>query len=152
LLILHQWVQVALAENASVLYGSESRGEQEALTWTGVNEQDFAADMNYLKFSLKHELQKRLSSKARIFLEGEEEFKTLDARYTNYKRPWYIAAIQVTEEADVVETVGLLIEKLDAILTLQGKLCPIKRYPICCTIRRSFSDNIPATYKKCHCD
>lgn len=30
----------------------------------------------------------------------------LDARYTNYKRPEYIAAVQVAEEQDVIETVN----------------------------------------------
>lgn len=65
---------------------------------------------HYLKFSTKVELQKRLSPKASIFLEGEEGFVALDARYTNYKRPEYIAAVQVAEEQDVIETVRYFLD------------------------------------------
>ncbi|KAF4624419.1 hypothetical protein G7Y89_g13752 [Cudoniella acicularis] len=81
-------------------------GEQQVLTWTGGEGQDISNDADYLKVSLKRELQKRLSPDARIVLEGEDEFAALDARYTNYKRPWYIAAVQVAEEQDVIETVN----------------------------------------------
>ncbi|KAH6652454.1 FAD binding domain-containing protein [Truncatella angustata] len=60
----------------------------------------------YLKLLLKEELQKRLSTSSNISLQGEEGFSIVDARYTDYKRPQYIAAVQVAEEQDVVEVVN----------------------------------------------
>ncbi|KAJ5087784.1 FAD binding domain-containing protein, partial [Penicillium angulare] len=60
----------------------------------------------YLRLSLKHELPKRLSARAAVTFQGEEQFTALDARYTNYKRPQYIAIVQPAEERDVVESVN----------------------------------------------
>ncbi|KAI1302456.1 FAD binding domain-containing protein [Xylaria venustula] len=59
-----------------------------------------------MKLSVKHELQQRLSEKAGLSLDGEESFSDLDARYTQYKRPQYFAAVKVAEENDVIETVN----------------------------------------------
>ncbi|KAF2181509.1 FAD-binding domain-containing protein [Zopfia rhizophila CBS 207.26] len=98
------WTQATFTENSSVTYEPAGGAGQQVLTWTGGDGQVISAD--YLKLSLKQELQKRLSSEARIFLQDEQGFESLDARYTNYKRPWYIAAIQVAEENDVIETVN----------------------------------------------
>ncbi|KAL9080507.1 MAG: hypothetical protein Q9157_000741 [Trypethelium eluteriae] len=106
LLILSHWTRLSLAKNASVAYSPLTRGEQQVLGWTGGYEEDVSVDTDYLKLSLKRELQKRLSPDAWIVLEGEEGFAALDARYTDYKRPRHIAAVQVAEEKDVIETVN----------------------------------------------
>ncbi|KAI8949861.1 Glucooligosaccharide oxidase [Xylaria longipes] len=108
-LILSQWPPTSSAELGTVLY-SPMTGEQQqdVFTWTSGKQQDLSAatDATYLQLSLKNELTKRLSSEARITLEGEENFTEFDARYTNYKRPQYIVAVQVAEEQDVVETIN----------------------------------------------
>jgi len=106
-LILVHFTGISFAENATVPYPTAGAEQQHLLTWTGGNRHELSAAAEYLKLSLKHELQKRLSPEARIILEGEEDFAALDARYTNYKRPWYITAVQVAEEQDVVETVSM---------------------------------------------
>lgn len=93
-------------ENTSV-FDTGLPAAQQVLTWPGGESQESLIE--YLKFSVKNELQKRLSSEARIMLQGEEDFETLDARYTNYKRPWYIAGVSVAEESDVIATVGLFL-------------------------------------------
>jgi hypothetical protein len=66
-----------------------------------------ATDFNlYLKLSLRNELSKRLSPQAGIILPGEDNFTQFNARYTDYERPQYIAAVQVAVEQDVIETVS----------------------------------------------
>lgn len=114
LTLLLQHVQLLLGwsaakgdvQNNTSVFDSGLPAAQQVLTWTGGESQESSID--YLKVSVKNELQRRLSPEARIVLQGEEEFETLDARYTNYKRPWYIAGVKVAEEKDVIETVGLL--------------------------------------------
>ncbi|KAL9085919.1 MAG: hypothetical protein Q9165_007402 [Trypethelium subeluteriae] len=106
LLNLSQWARISLAENASVAYSPLTREGQQVLGWTGGYEEDGPVNADYLKLSLKRELQKRLSPDAWIVLEGEKGFAALDARYTDYKRPRHIAAVQVAEERDVIETVN----------------------------------------------
>lgn len=93
-------------QNNTSVFDSGLPVAQQVLTWTGGESQE--SSIEYLKISVKNELQKRLSSEASIVLQGEEEFETLDARYTNYKRPWYIAGVKVAEEKDVIETVGFV--------------------------------------------
>lgn len=107
-LLLCQWTRALLAENASITYAdAHAEGRQQVLGWTGSDAQGFSTHTDYLKFSLQNELRKRLSPEARIVLDGEGDFATFDARYTNYKRPSYVAAVQVAEEKDVVETVRM---------------------------------------------
>lgn len=98
---LVQCIHLVAADNASVIYSPTIGGQQHVL-WDAGGERTYD---DYLKLSLKHELPKRLSAKAGLFLKGEENFGALDARYTDYKRPQYIAAVQVAEEQDVIETV-----------------------------------------------
>ncbi|TVY94337.1 FAD-linked oxidoreductase [Lachnellula willkommii] len=100
-LSLSPWTTTAFAENASVEYSPSSQ----LILKEGAEGEHLDAT-SYLKLSLKYELQKRLSPGARIVLEGDEDFSTFDARYTNYKRPTYIIAVQVAQEMDVVETVN----------------------------------------------
>ncbi|ORY63303.1 FAD binding domain-containing protein [Pseudomassariella vexata] len=69
-------------------------------------DQNSAEYNDYNKLSIKHELKKRLSTKSNILLAGEDNFAEISARYTEYKRPLYIAAVQVQEEQDVIETVN----------------------------------------------
>ncbi|KAL9612459.1 MAG: hypothetical protein Q9167_002931 [Letrouitia subvulpina] len=112
LTLLLQHVQLLLGwsatkgdvQNNTSVFDSGLPAAQQVLTWTGGESQESSID--YLKVSVKNELQRRLSSDARIVLQGEEEFETLDVRYTNYKRPWYIAGVKVAEERDVIETVN----------------------------------------------
>ena len=59
----------------------------------------------YLKQSIRAELKQRLSPRARIFLNGDEGFHLVNARYTDYRRPTFIAGVKVAEERDVIETV-----------------------------------------------
>lgn len=114
-LVLSQWPPISSADHGTVLY-SPVTGEQQqhVFTWTSDKQQDLpaATDATYLQLSVKHELTKRLSHEARIVLEGEEDFTKFDARYTNYKRPQYIVAVQVAEEQDIVETVRQAISNL----------------------------------------
>lgn len=56
--------------------------------------------------SIAAELPGRLSVGARVIIEGADDFDLVNARYTEYRRPTYIAGVQVREEIDVVETVG----------------------------------------------
>jgi hypothetical protein len=104
LFILLQWVRGCLANNASISYSSGA--QQKILGWTESPESQDESYYKYLKWSIKQELQQRLSAGARIVLGGEDEFSALDVRYTNYKRPSYIAAVQAAEENDVIETVS----------------------------------------------
>ncbi|KAI1279856.1 FAD binding domain-containing protein [Xylaria sp. FL0933] len=76
------------------------------LRWFKLIELSSLNPETYLKLSVKHELQQRLSEKAGLFLDGEESFSELDARYTQYKRPQYFAAVKIAEEQDVIETVN----------------------------------------------
>lgn len=99
---LIQWTHLVAADNSSVIYSPTIEGQQ--VLWDAGGQ---ATYNDYLKLTLKHELPKRLSGKAGLFLKGEDNFGALDARYTDYKRPQYIAAVQVAEEQDVVETVRL---------------------------------------------
>lgn len=104
-LVLSFATRIAAADNASISYTPMGPDRQAVLGTTS----DFERIIDhgdYLKLSMKHELQKRLSAKAGVFLQGEETFGVLDARYTDYKRPQYLAAVQVAEEKDVIETVN----------------------------------------------
>ncbi|MCJ1351085.1 MAG: hypothetical protein MMC33_001067 [Icmadophila ericetorum] len=64
------------------------------------------AGLGYLKRSIQFELKRRLSSKAKLVIEGEDGFQHVNARYSDYKRPWYIAGVRVANEADAIETVN----------------------------------------------
>ncbi|KAI1175677.1 Glucooligosaccharide oxidase [Nemania sp. FL0916] len=107
-LILCQWARVSLAEHGTILYSPMSGENQHVFTLTGDQQQDLpaATHIRYLQLSMKLELTKRLSPGARVILEGDEHFTDLNERYTNYKRPQYILAVQVAEEKDVVETIN----------------------------------------------
>jgi hypothetical protein len=96
-------MRLSFAENASIHNPALGVGGQQFLS--PVSDDADAFSLNYLKVTIKRELQLRLSPKARIILEGEDEFAILDVRYTNYKRPGYIAAVQPAVAQDVVETV-----------------------------------------------
>jgi len=99
-------IRVAVAYNASAIYNPTLLARQQHVL--GPGEDHFSNAINpetYLKLSVKHELQQRLSEKASVYLDGEEAFSDLDARYTQYKRPQYFAAVKVVEEQDVIETV-----------------------------------------------
>ena len=60
----------------------------------------------YLAHSVQLELGKQLSPSAQVLIEGDEGFQPVIARYTNYKRPGYIAGVRVAEEEDVVKVVN----------------------------------------------
>ncbi|KAI8625477.1 Glucooligosaccharide oxidase [Xylariaceae sp. FL1651] len=93
------------AENESAIYLPTLTNQQPIVGGAGDNFRSYTTT-EYLKLSVKTELQRRLSQEAGVFLEGEDAFSVLDARYTNYKRPDYIVAVQVAEEQDVIETVN----------------------------------------------
>lgn len=59
----------------------------------------------YLKQSIRAELANRLSPTAKVVFDGDEGFEHSNGRYTNYKRPTYIAGVQISTEQDVIETV-----------------------------------------------
>ncbi|PQE12470.1 FAD binding domain-containing protein [Rutstroemia sp. NJR-2017a BBW] len=80
-------------------------GSQFPMRWGNVdNEKDLG--FAYLKHSIRTELKKRLSKDAIVLVEGDEDFIHANVRYSNYKRPTYIAAVKPLEERDVVETVN----------------------------------------------
>lgn len=79
---------------------------QQALAYVG-READENVTLSYLKQSISSELSKRLSTLAQVVVHGGEDFESVNARYTDYLRPGYIAGVKVAEEKDVVETVRL---------------------------------------------
>ncbi|KAI1419984.1 Glucooligosaccharide oxidase [Xylaria sp. FL1777] len=105
-LTITSYIHLATAYNASAIFTPTLLGQQQVLQAGGDRYADGLSPEVYLKLSVKYELRKRLSEKAGLFLEGEESFSDLDARYTQYKRPQYFAAVQVAEENDVIETVN----------------------------------------------
>jgi hypothetical protein len=104
-LILSCWMHLAASENSSVIYTPTVAGQQHVLSGTGFEDLEPQSYGRYQKLSIKQELEKRLSPRSSIHLEGEADFAALAARYTEYKRPQYIAAVRVAEEQDVIETV-----------------------------------------------
>ncbi|KAI1851229.1 hypothetical protein JX266_003304 [Neoarthrinium moseri] len=104
--ILLQWVNFVIGQESPLSY-VPTYGDQQPLIWgqEGISLDALVSD-RYSKFSLKKELERRLSNKATISLAGDESFTILNARYSNYKRPEYIAVVQAAEENDVVETVN----------------------------------------------
>ena len=56
--------------------------------------------------SIQTELSRRLSSEATILLPEDDGFAAINTRYTQYRRPTYIAAVKVKHEQDIVETVS----------------------------------------------
>lgn len=103
-LVLSCPARIVTAENASISYMPTAPDQQAVFGATGDFQRNIHHD-DYLRLGMKHELSKRLSAKAGVYLQGEETFGVLDARYTDYKRPQYLAAVQVAEEKDVIETV-----------------------------------------------
>ena len=77
-------------------------GQQQILAFPGHDE----PELWYLAHSAQLELKKRLSASAKIVIQGDEDFADVNSRYTNYKRPGYIAGVIVGEEKDVVETLN----------------------------------------------
>ena len=100
-------------------------------------------DLNYLMHSARMELANRLSSNAEIFLQEDDTFQDLQARYTDYKRPEYIAAVKVAKEADVIETVGMLNQGTRSQADNAGQLRQTKRHSVCRAYGRSCVDYIP---------
>ncbi|KAH6891501.1 hypothetical protein B0T10DRAFT_528634 [Thelonectria olida] len=82
-------------ESAGIVY--DSSGVQVPLTKLDENLS------YYLQQSIRAELKRRLSPKADVVLADDAEFAHLNQRYSNYKRPTYIAGVKVTEEMDVVK-------------------------------------------------
>lgn len=106
-LVLH-WTCRALGENASVILSPTIDGQQVlAASSVGFDGLDDEKQAYFYRSTIKRELQKRLSPGSDVHLEGEDTFAVVNARYTDYKRPQYIAVVQVAEEKDVVETVSL---------------------------------------------
>jgi hypothetical protein len=60
----------------------------------------------FLQQTIQLELTRRLSNSAQLVLPGSGDFAEVNARYSDYKRPSYIAAVKVATERDVVETVS----------------------------------------------
>jgi hypothetical protein len=87
---------------------SLSDNVQQVLSAFGLGTQDTSDldNIQYLKRSIVFELSKRLSPQANITTDEDADFSIVNARYTDYKRPGYIVGVQVSEEKDVVETVG----------------------------------------------
>lgn len=102
------WTCRALGENASVILSPTIDGQHvlagSSIESDGLND---AKQAYFYQLTIKKELQKRLSSGSDVHLEGEDSFAALSARYTDYKRPQYIAIVQPAEEKDVIETVSL---------------------------------------------
>ncbi|KAK7991349.1 FAD-linked oxidoreductase chyH [Apiospora saccharicola] len=105
-LIIFLYVYTAAADDPSTIFSLTPEREQQLLFGQMFDHAACPGPEAYAKISLKHELQKRLSKSAGVHLREEETFSLVDARYTNYKRPEYIAAVQVAEEKDVVEVVN----------------------------------------------
>jgi hypothetical protein len=106
--ILSWAASITATDNSSFIYSPEIRDQQQQVLEGAAGHSPYSlTSAEYLRLSLKQELSSRLSPEAAIFLEGSEDFAVLDARYTNYKRPDYIAAVKVAEEKDVIETVSL---------------------------------------------
>jgi hypothetical protein len=99
--------RVVLGDNASVLFSPTVGGPQQVLSETAPDLIDHYQQAHHYTLGIKQELQKRLSPGSNIFLQDDESFAAFNARYTDYKRPRYIAAVQAVEEQDVIETVGL---------------------------------------------
>lgn len=96
----------AARENSSIPLDGRCCGGQNVLAFPG-RESD-GGSLMYLTQSVQLELKKRLSPTAELFIKGDEGFQHMNARYTNYKRPSYIAGVKVAEEKDVIETVRLM--------------------------------------------
>lgn len=147
--VLLQGTHVVTADNSSVIYSPTIGGQQQVL-WGADGE---ATYNDYLKLSLKHELQKRLSTEAGLFLKGEQNFGVSDARYTDYKRPQYVAVVQVAEEQDVVETVRLTHAIFSDRSSLSiGELRTRKKYSIRSPGGGSQPYKLPSPHQGCHCD
>ncbi|KAL8783268.1 MAG: hypothetical protein Q9213_004744 [Squamulea squamosa] len=110
LILLSTVAQCLDAGNATTTFptsGIISYGTQRVMRLFGFGDQsDPGSHGAYLKESIRVELQRRLSPTARILLEGDEDFHLVNARYTDYQRPTFIAGVKVAEERDVVETVN----------------------------------------------
>ncbi|KAI4256800.1 MAG: hypothetical protein LQ352_001925 [Teloschistes flavicans] len=82
-------------------------GAQHVMKFLGLtSRQPDDAKITYLKQSIQSELTRRLSPAARIILDRDEDFHLVNERYTDYRRPSFIAGIQVAVENDVVEVVN----------------------------------------------
>ena len=93
-------------DTAILLNSGQNYGGQQIMAYSG-GEGSEDAGLGYLKRSIQFELKRRLSSKAKLVIEGEDGFQHVNARYSDYKRPWYIAGVRVANEADAIETVRL---------------------------------------------
>lgn len=100
--VLATSAQQATNETASVDGHSLYNGLQQILGFPDNDE----SELRYLAHSVQRELGKQLSPSAEVVIEGDEGFEYVNARYTDYKRPGYIAGVKVAEERDVVRTVN----------------------------------------------
>ena len=91
------------SSSASLLAVNGAQQVMEMLGFDGADQRE--AHDTFTRDSIRAELQQRLSSNARLLLPGDQDFHIIDERYTNYRRPTFIAGVQVAEERDVVETV-----------------------------------------------
>ena len=107
-------------------------GAQQVMRFLGMGGQtQDDVHSTYLKQSIQAELKRRLSPNSRILLDGDEDFHLVNARYTNYRRPTFIAGVKVVEENDVVETVcRLLVTRSRRVADSLGELCPLTRHPV----------------------
>ncbi|KAI3320508.1 FAD binding domain-containing protein [Xylariaceae sp. AK1471] len=100
---LHLVRCVTQGENGTYSFSSNL---QHVLSSFGLGRGQEIHDREYLKRSIVSELSQRLSPQAIIKTEDDEGFAAMNERYTDYKRPTYIAGVLVAEENDVIETVN----------------------------------------------
>ncbi|KAL8669474.1 MAG: hypothetical protein Q9168_005936 [Polycauliona sp. 1 TL-2023] len=111
-LLLLPFTRVGCIDNANATTTNSAsvlalNGAQQVMKLLGFDGTDQGeAHDTFMRESIRAELQQRLSSNARLLLPGDQDFHIIDERYTNYRRPTFIAGVQVAEERDVVETVN----------------------------------------------
>ena len=151
--IVVQCLDGANATSGIPASGPSFYGAQQVMKFLGLGGQSqYDAHSTYLKQSIQAELKRRLSPSARIILDGDEDFHLVNARYTNYRRPTFIAGVKVAEERDVVETVcRLLVTRSRRVADSLGKLCPLSRHPVHGPYWWSFSNNFTKKNSRRNC-
>lgn len=107
-----------------------------------------------LEISIKQELSLRLSDGAQVILPDEDAFAEVNERYSNYKRPGYLAGVTVKTEQDVVEAVGFSLwsrVRSDTDIGRTGPLRTISRHTFRRPERWTCIDNIAWTHSRRHC-
>lgn len=131
----------------------------QSVSWPGASQVALGLEIERssesLSLSIVSELPRRLSVGAHVIVEKDPDFDEVNARYTDYKRPVYIAGVQVQEEKDVIETVRIDLDwgpgpsKTDTCL---GQLRPSKKHPVCRSCRRAFVDYLIEEHPERNCD